>query len=327
VIDRDPTAVDPYLQLGNLLRLTGDPKRAAVLHRNLTVRPDVPREKRVSIALSLAEDLLALARWEEAGKVLDSLQGMAQKSPRYWRARFAQLLGLGKESEAARSLRSASQDCAQPDAAKFQEKYWLFQADRALRSSRSGQMGEAKRLLKDVPREGPAAAKGTFVQALLAAQAQDAEKAITVASEGLTASPEEMALFFPALREALFASGQYTKAVAILEAACQAEQAPPSLWIALALLYDKLGDRDKAIGFLEGKAHDPRLTPNAAAPYLKLLAEEHSETGFGRIWRSLHMPGTGEVRWLCSTCSRQEDAVRWFCPGCLGFDTYEPVHH
>jgi len=65
-IDNDPSSIDPYLQLANLLRESGDARRAAVLHRGLTVRPGVTTQKQFSISLALAQDLIELGKinWE-----------------------------------------------------------------------------------------------------------------------------------------------------------------------------------------------------------------------------------------------------------------------
>ena len=322
-IDKQPDAVDPYLQLGNLLRQMGDAQRAAVLHRSLTVRQDIPREKRVSITLSLAEDLLAIRQWQEAGEVLDSLKTIAATSARYWRARFSLWVGMGRKAEAAQALRTASHMCDDTEGKLFKDQYAYFQVDRALRETRGNRLGEARRILKDIPRGSPAATKVTYVRALIAAQEGDAEKAISTATEGLLESPLEMTIFLPTLQEALLDSGQYTRSLTILESVCQAETAPPSLWVALAMLYEKLDRRDDAIGLLERKANDPRLTPNAAAPFLKLLASEQAGSDLGRVWRALHVPTVLSAEWICSDCGAKRSDIHWFCPDCHGFNSFK----
>lgn len=320
-IANDPNAVDPYLQLGNLLRISGDAKRAMVLHRGLTVRNDIPQEKRLSISLALAEDLVALARWPEAAKVLEPLETHAASSPRFWRLRFAQSLGAGNEEAAARALQTGAARCSGGEAQEFQERLGFFQLDRCLRYCRAQHPGKARRLLKRVPATGALAARHTFVRALIATVERDIEAAVGIAVEGLLAAPQEMAFFLPALQEVLLERGQFARTVPILESACQAENAPASLWIALALLYEKLDERDKAIRLLENKAQDPRLTPDTAAPYLKLLAGEHRDTAFSRVWQTLHLT-SGTSGWRCAKCGFSEPEVRWFCPSCSGFNSF-----
>jgi len=323
-IDADPGSIDPYLQLGNLLRLMGDAKRATVLHRGLTVRGDIPEKKRISITLCLADDLLALARWTEAKEVLDSLRDMAADSPRYWRARFAQWFGVGDEGNAALALQTAGRLCREPDAGEFRQQFEFFQADRAVRSARAGQVKEARRFLKDVRDGGPAAAKGKYVQALWAVEAGDMEKAVAAGCEGLLDSPLEISLFLRPLQMALLESGHHARTVPILERACQAETSPPALWITLAQLYDKLDRREDALALLAAKSGDAGLNPDTAAPFLNLLAGEVPTSDLGRVWSYLHQPATVPQGWRCQACGTGEDEVRWYCPACGQFDTFVP---
>jgi lipopolysaccharide biosynthesis regulator YciM len=325
-IAADPQAVDPYLQLGNLLRQTGDAKRAAVLHRALTVRPDVAPAQRPAISLALAEDLVALRQWDEAGRVLDAVETATARRGRYWRARFAQLLGAGDAENAARALQRAARQCEGEEAAAFAREHGVFQLDRALTACRQGSLAEVRRLLKSVAAGGSLAARRFYVEALAAARDGAHDRAVGIVAEGLRDAPGELAPYLPAMQEILLNSGQYARLVPILEAACREEAAPPALWMALALLYEKLDERDKALDLLESKSGDARLTPDAAAPYLRLLAAEHPGTAFARIWRTLHLPGS-ERRWRCEACGTQQPQVRWFCPACHAFDSYAPITH
>jgi len=323
-IDRDPSVIHPYLQLGNLLRITGEPARAAVLHRGLTVRKDVPPGMRIPITLALAADLNAAERWTEARLVLDSLKSQAFHLPHFWNARCDQWLGSGEKDKAALALRTAAQNCSEPEAQEFQRRFEFFQTDRALQHCRAGELPEARRLLKDVSRQGPATAQITFVQVLLAASEGNPDRALTLAAAGLVDYPQEMAIFFPALQEILLESGHYERTVPILERACQTDTAPPALWITLALLYEKLGRREDGLTLLAAKTPDSRLTPSVAAPYLKTLIASNPDAAFTRAWNSLHFP-TATSHWLCSACGSQQPEVRWFCPACHTVNSYAPI--
>ena len=132
-----------------------------------------------------------------------------------------------------------------------------------------------------------------------------------------------LAVFLPVLQDVLLRSGQYARTIPILERACQSENAPPSLWIDLALLYEKLGEREKALRFLESKAGRGNFTPNAAAPLLRLLAIDAPASDLTEVWNMLNMPAPARG-WACGKCGRLENGIRWFCPGCLRFNTFHP---
>jgi len=324
VVHDDPQAVEPFMQLGNLLRLQGDPERAAVLHRGLTVRPDLTLAQKVGVGLSLAEDLNALKRWDESGQVLDSLQRNASKRSRYWRARFAQRHGQGNLPEAGRTLKQAPKHVPRRDQQWFTDAYASYQLDRALAHTLAEEGSEARARLKDLKNLPGARSRAALVTAILAAVENDAATAVTIASDQLLNNPEELGVFLPLLQEVLLSTGQYARTIPILERACQAENAPASLWVDLALLYEKVDQRDKALGFLATKAGSTRFTPDAAAPYLKILMADVPDSDVARTWDLLAMPAAPDG-WICTLCRHQAEHLRWFCPSCGSFDTYEAV--
>ncbi len=317
-----PASIDPFLQLGNLLRLQGDPGRAAVLHRGLTVRTDLTRPKKVTVGLSLVDDLLDLHKWEDAKTVLDTLVRDASGKSRYWKARFRHWHGMDNKPEAARCLKNGIKAAPETDRPWFTQAYASYQLDRAMLHVRAGEFSEAGPRLKDLKKIPEAQTRVTLVRAMLAAFDNNPAEALTLASQDLFDSPQELSLFLPVLQHVLLASGQYSRTVPILERACQSEHAPPSLWVDLALLYEKLGERGKALRLLESKTGQGGLTPDEAAPMLKILVNDDPSTDFSRIWSVLDMPVENH-NWRCTVCARHEDDIRWFCPQCHSFDSYE----
>ncbi len=317
-----PASVDPYLQLGNLLRIQGDPGKAAILHRGLTLRKDLSRSKKVAVGLALADDLLELQRWDDASAVLDTLVRDASEKTRYWKARFRHWHGMGNYPEAARSLKHAIKAVPDTDKNDFSEGYTSYQLDRALGHVRRKEFSDARARLKDLKKFPAAQTRIVLVKALLAAADDNPAEALTLASQDLLDSPEEMALFLPVLQHVLLESGQYSRTVPILERACQSQHAPPSLWIDLALLYEKLGEREKALRLLESKSGHGGFTPDDAAPMLRILVKDDPSADFSRVWSYLDMPVENH-NWRCNVCGRHEDEVRWFCQDCHSFDSFE----
>jgi len=163
VVHDNTHAFEPFLYLGDLLRLQGDAERAAVLHRSLTVRPDLTMAQKIAVGMSLAEDLNALELWAESGQVLDSILRKATDNTRYWRARFQQRHGQDNQGEAANTLKQAMKHAPQGDRAWFRHAYVCYQLDRALNSALSDQAGEARARLKDVRSYAEADARSALV--------------------------------------------------------------------------------------------------------------------------------------------------------------------
>ena len=324
VVRREPARSQPYLQLGILLRLTGQPGRAAALHRNLAVREDLPPGRRVVVGLELAADLLALSRSDEAEEVLSQLSPLADDQLRWYELRFAATLAQQKNEAALAALREGERKLVAEHAALLQSRRAAWLCDRTLLEMRAGNVDAAGKWLHQAAKLPEAGGRVLLLRALLAAAAQDEAKAVAAVAEGLARFPAEMAPFVHLLEGVLLDAGRFTMVIPILENACRDAQAPPSLWMALARLYEKLDRRDDALRLLAGKRGDPRLTPDAAASYLRLLTSEHPQAAFSKVWNLLGDPGM--VRgYRCGQCGRREEEVRWFCPTCLAADSFAPA--
>lgn len=321
-VRQSPDSIEPFLHLGDLLRQRGDAERAAVLHRGLTVRPDLPRKRRVDIGLALADDLLALERWQEAGATLDTVSAEAVQRPRYWWGRFRQHQGAGNLPDAARALKRSLKKVPQAERAALEAGYVAFQLDRALEYALAEDESNMTPRLKDVARFPAAESRSALVRAMAAAVQGDAETALKVGAEHLLDQPDELAVLLPRLQTALLESGQYARTVPLLENACRAEGAPASLAIDLALLYEKLGRRADTLRLFESRSGDPGITPDVAAPLLKVLFREASASDLRTVWGHLGSPRR-RTSFVCATCGAPAQRMRWFCPECRSFDSYE----
>jgi lipopolysaccharide biosynthesis regulator YciM len=324
VVRRDSARVQPYLQLGILLRLTGDPGRAAVMHRSLAVRPELPPGRRVIVGLELATDLLALGRPDEADEVLQQLAGLAGDQERWYRARFAAALALGHVDRADQALREGVRKAPAAEREALQALHTAWLTDRALQHIRTGEPRPAGKLLAQASKLPGAESRVFLLRALHAAAEQDAPRAVAAVAEGLARHPVEMAPALHLLEGVLLETGRFTLVIPILESACQQQEAPPALWMALARLYEKLDRRGDALRLLAGKRGDQRLTPDAAAPYLRLLTADHPDAAFSRVWNLLSAPGVAHGQ-QCTVCGRREPDLRWFCPDCLSPDSFRPA--
>ncbi|MBT7311778.1 tetratricopeptide repeat protein, partial [bacterium] len=152
-IDNDPSSIDPYLQLANLLRESGDARRAAVLHRGLTVRPGVNTQKQFSISLALAQDLLELGKWQEAKELLGTLQRHNPTTPIFWESRFRQWAGMEEQDEAAKTLKSAIKKVPAGHRETFSNWHELYQLDRAQIANSEEQSSLARKLVKSIEKD------------------------------------------------------------------------------------------------------------------------------------------------------------------------------
>lgn len=321
VVHNNHESVDGFLHLGTLLRLKGQPAKAAALHRGLTARPGLPRPKKVSIGLALVEDLLELKKWDDASEVLDTLIRDASNNSRFWKSRFKIFHNKGNFKEAALSLKNAPRQVPEKDGPWFITAYSSYQLDRALAHAIASETRDCRNRLKDVRNIEGTAVRISLIEAMLAAANNDAGEAMDVVSKGLLDSPRELQIFLPVLQEVLLMTGQFARSIPILERACQSENAPASLWITLCLLYEKLEMREKTLALLQNKAGHEDLTPDVAAPLLRIFAAEAPETEISKMWKILSKPVRTKA-WSCCHCGHEQEQVGWFCPQCQSFDSF-----
>lgn len=321
-IDSDPSSIDPYLQLANLLRESGDARRAAVLHRGLTVRPGVDTQKQFSISLALAQDLLELGKWQEAKELLENLQRHNPTTPIFWKSRFRQWAGMEEHGEAAKTLKSAIKKVSANHREVFNNWYELYQLDRAQIANSEDQSSLARKLVKSIDKDSSNYPYRLVIESQAALVEQDFESCAAISTEGLLNNPAHGDLFFPLLEKALLSSGRYERTIPILESACQHDSAPASLIVALAILYDKVGDRERAVRLLSNKSGDPQFTPVAVAPFLKLLVNDLPPSDFTCVWESIYL-SPENLNWQCTECGKPYKSKRWYCSSCNNFDTVE----
>ncbi len=321
LIKSDPDAIDPYLQLGDLLRIMGQPEKAAVLHRGLTARPALPVSRKIQVGLSLAEDLLAIDDSQGAGQVLDSLVRRASTMPRYWWIRFRQWVKSGDLTEAKRALDHASGHVPKDQRIQFREGLGFFELDRAFAAVLDDNSHEAASLVRTVPSASSAAKHIPLIQACIQASRGDVNKAMDISAAGLMDSPQSQMAFHEYLRQVLLASGQFDRSIPLLERVCQGPQVPVALILELALLYEKTGRRDQAVELLKNKHDRKDLTPNAVSPFLSVLVRDAGDETFAAVWSALEHP-LASTRWHCSACDYSAERLSWFCPRCYGFGPF-----
>ncbi len=323
-VSHHPDDTESYFQLATLMRLTGEPGRAAALHQSLAVRKDLSPWRRIASALGLAEGFLDLGRYEDAETTLDEVADLAARDERWYRHRFAVAVRRGDDDGANEVLRNGSKRTAAKPAAKLANLRAAWLTDRAMELVRAGDLDGSRRLLDKAKNLEPAAGRVLLVRAMLAAASGDPDATVKAVAAGVTAHPEQMAPAMPLLKSALLDTGRFERLIPILEAACRNEAAPAELWAALARIYEKLGRRDDAMRLIGSKRGDPRLTPDAVAPFLRLLTAEAPDAAFSRVWNLLSDP-TRDLGYRCTLCDHREDHLRWFCQGCLAPDSFLPA--
>ena len=270
-------------------------------------RPGGPSAARASrsgsrSASALVEDLVVLGHWTEAGDLLDELQRQHPRPRATGRRRSPRPTGAATMPAAARHLQGGVPPVGPGRARRVPLPYESFQLDRGVRAVVRGDNTDRRATMAaPVAEDGPTRADAA-VRAGPRRLAQDQhEQAAELATEGLAEvpgawRPSSAPAAGRCLRPASSpGSSRSSRSV------CHDTAAPPALWVALALLYEKLGRRDDAIRVLETEQGTPRLTPDAAAPLLRILVTSRP-TRLHPAVGDPHHAAAGVGSWACRTC-------------------------
>ncbi len=211
-----------YLALGALLRSSGEPDRAAALHRGLTVRRDLDEAVRAEAFRQVALDLMAAKRAEEASDAAQNASALRPNDPT--------LLALDRDcayeaNDVDRALASHYRWVKSTHTADRRIEASLLAA-RADRAYREGDRSAARRDIKKALKAHAGCARAKFVAARLDSDDGKLSRAAETLQSLHEAQPGLDALVLPHLATALHAAQEMALLDAIRPAATNATNKP-----------------------------------------------------------------------------------------------------
>ncbi len=211
-----------FLALGLILRLEGDPERAAALHRGLTVRRGLRAALRAEAWRQVALDSLAARRPADALEASEQALRLAPDDPL--------LLALDRDvayetGDLDRALSSHRRWERASDREDLRVEASLLAA-RAGVALRRGERGPAKRDVKRALKADASGARARFEEARLEAEADRPGRAAELLRDLLAAEPGLSSLLLPHLAEALQAVGDARGLEEVQRAAAEAADRP-----------------------------------------------------------------------------------------------------
>ncbi len=314
-VRQDSDNIDAYIHLGNLLREQGEVERAHHLHRELTVRAGLSRAQERSARESLALDLIALNRSEQAVEEGRRLRELDRKDPSALRI-------LVRAHEAAGDWDSALEihsELARLNGGRGGGALARYRAAIGESLVRDGRIDEAKRHLKEalrLERNHPAALLrlGDIYYGR-----NRAERAIVLWKGLASAHPDRAHLVLGRLESAYFERGRFSEMGRMYEEMLARNPRDARILVALARMHLKKGDLTEA-GRALGEAL--QIDPDLLAARLLLVNVYRRR---GELSRALDEMETllrslpGAERYTCSACGGAADEYWTRCPSCLAW--------
>ncbi len=314
-VHQDTNNVDAYIKLGDVLRQSELSNNAIRIHKDLTLRGNIPEEQLRQLWYSLALDYWAAGKPDQAEVYLQKLLPFK----RYKEKITPKLIELYEEKanyEKAFQILNKSQWAK---SAEHKKKLALYKVLSALPLLENGKGKEARIAFKDALKidDGNSAAYTFIGDSYLNENRLD--DAIKTWMEFCKKYPKRAFILFPRLEKAWYDKGQFDKTEALYEQILKKDSNNRSALIALSRIYTKKGDYPTAIQLIEegikqgGEVHALK----AELTRIYQAKSQYKDAANTALEILDNIPQTSaEKPFVCPSCQLQTEDPFWKCPKC-----------
>ncbi len=315
----EPQEIDPYLRLGDAFRETGDVRKATQIHRELTVRPNLPKGTLARVLLSLARDYLQAKRLDRAAA---SYEQVIQLEPRNEKA-LNELLDVYeemKEWDKAYLVRRELSRTKKVDDTRFLALYKAYVGKSYLDQ---GDLKKAESSLKDALKVDSECAAGYLYLGDLYYATGHIDNAISSWRRIITLFPKIAFVTFRRLEKAFYEKGKFEKIVDLYNGVLERNPGDVRTLMTLANIQRKKGDLDDALRYVQTALEfDPECTRAKQALARLYYEKGDTERSLRAMVEAFNGFSSDEEHYACSNCGQESNEVLWRCPNCKEWETF-----
>ena len=319
IIKLNPDSVELNFALGSMFRRKGEIDRAILIHQKLLQRNDIVAEIRLDAQYELALDYLKSGLLDRAEDGLKALQG-----GRYARKASGHLLDIyqqEKQWEKAIAVANTLSDANY----SFQHEVAQFYCELALRDIANSQPDAARNHLEQALATHRKCARANIMLGEIDAAAGQYESAIAIWQRIEGQDPQYLSLVGAKILDAFRRLKRPADGVQLLKSYLSTY---PSLDL-LDLIHQAVLEQEGEKVALEYVYSVLRANPSMLG--LKTLADAESllapveRRKDLEVIRSLINENTRKLSmYHCTACGFRAKQYYWHCPGCSGWETYNP---
>ncbi len=247
VVTTDSGNIDAYLRLGRILREHNKPDRALQVHKDLTLRGGLSKEKKVATLRELALDYLDLNELPTARRALEEVISLDSKN--HWA--HTRLLRLQEAEQNWDEAYATAVEVLKLESNKSRKPLAMYKYRAGLQLFKKREYHKARVVLKEAIGIDP-----THVQTyLIIGDSYSAEKrledAINIWNKLIASVPEQGHLVIERLKKTLFELGRYGDIVEIVRNILEHDPKNLEARRSLAEFYQKKGELDQAVEIME----------------------------------------------------------------------------
>ncbi len=319
----DSEKIAPYLRLGDLLRKKGMISNAIRIHRDLTLREGLSKTDRLKILKSLLRDYKQSEHKSKGLEVAKKILELQPKVESWVVETMLEILEARREWAAAEEIAGKYQrSLSEP----FQKRRALYLVFQGLELQEAGKGKEARIKFKDALKKDPRCEAAYYYLGqsyLKESRLNDAVEAWKKFCQNL---PEKAHIIFPELEKAWFELGQFAEAENLYQEMLSNKQNRLAAGLALAEIYHKKGEHDRALEVLNHIEEDQERP--APAVVIKKAAVLFSKGQYKQAAHQLmanlnHNNRGAERTYQCRVCQYRSKTPLWLCPGCQSLCSFD----
>jgi lipopolysaccharide biosynthesis regulator YciM len=312
-VREDPRNTDAYVRLGNLLREKGQVRQAIQVHRELLLKRRLPAATKNEILKSLALDLAEAKRWED---VIEQVREL----PRSERSERPMLLLTRDAYEALGDLDRAvatHRDILKSGGSTREPSLGAYRAHAALVALQKGDRARAKSELQTALKEAPEEVIANIYLGDIAAQEEDAERAIAYWMKVVTDKPECAGRVFDRLEKAYYELGDFGRMMSIYEEVIARAPSNTQALSGLSKMQERKGAIDEAVRTAQEAIKHEGASLAGHRQLIGVLVRNQRFQEAANVANALVSKlAEGTRGQICPSCRRPLPEPAWRCPAC-----------
>jgi lipopolysaccharide biosynthesis regulator YciM len=314
-----PQDVDPYLRLGDVLRETGEIKRATQIHRELTVRPSMPKKTLAKIFLSLARDYMKAKRLDRAVAAYEHVLEIDSRNEKA----MNELLEVFEEMhewDKAYLLRRNISKAKRIDDTRFLALYKAYVGKSYLDA---GDLKRAESALKESLKIDSECAGAYLYLGDVYYANGNIDNAISSWRRIVTLFPDIAYITFRRLEKAFYEKGKFEKIVDLYDGVLERNPGDVKTLMTLANIHRRKGNLDDALRLCQTALEFDPGSRKVKQALAKLYYEKgDTEESLKAMVEAFNGFSADEEDYRCAKCEYRSNEVLWRCPRCREWETF-----
>lgn len=305
--------IDAYIRLGDLLRKTGHSATALRVHNALLQRRNLPRDLKIRVKRSLYEDFNKRGELHKATDVLQELISFDTRNASLRK----ELLSLYEKRGMWQQAIDTKKRLIDRRGEEGRQKIATYQASIGVPLLEAGKEDEGLNHLKSALKIDRGCVPALIYLGDASYSKGNVEEAISYWRKVVETSPMYAFLTLSRIEKALFDQGKFSETKELYEEFLSANEGNVSVHDALARIYVKMGQAERAVAeYKKALEIDPYLLSAKVGLARIYAATGHHEDAFKELMTEIKGLKKEVKQYRCAHCGRKSKEFRWVCPGC-----------